>query len=61
LAEVRAVSGFAVEELVDASQDAGLLVVGTRGGGFARLLLGSVTSQVVRHAACPVVTVPRER
>jgi len=59
--EVRAVSGFAVKELVDASQDADLLVVGSRGGGgFARLLLGSVSSQVLQHAACPVVTVPHQ-
>lgn len=60
--EVRAVSGFAVKELVDASQDADLLVVGSRGGGgFARMLLGSVSSQVIQHAACPVVTVPHAR
>jgi nucleotide-binding universal stress UspA family protein len=60
--EVRAVSGFAVKELVDASEDADLLVVGSRGGGgFSRLLLGSVSSQVLQHAACPVVTVPRQR
>jgi nucleotide-binding universal stress UspA family protein len=59
---VHAVNGFAVKELVDASQDADLLVVGSRGGGgFARLLLGSVSSQVIQHAACPVVTVPPQK
>jgi len=60
--EVRAVSGFAVKELVDASQHADLIVVGARGGGgFARALLGSVSSQVLQHAACPVATVPHQR
>jgi nucleotide-binding universal stress UspA family protein len=59
--EVRAISGFAVKELVDASQGADLLVVGSRGGGgFGRLVLGSVSSQVLQHAACPVVTVPHQ-
>jgi len=59
---VRAVSGFAVKELVDAAQDADLLVVGSRGGGgFAHLLLGSVSSQVIQHAPCPVVTVPHAK
>lgn len=59
---VHAVNGFAVKELVDASQDADLLVVGSRGGGgFAHLLLGSVSSQVIQHAASPVVTVPHPK
>jgi nucleotide-binding universal stress UspA family protein len=59
---VRAVSGFAVQELVDASQDADMLVVGSRGGGgFAHLLVGSVSSQVIQNAACPVVTVPHPK
>jgi nucleotide-binding universal stress UspA family protein len=59
---VRAVNGFAAEELINASRDADLLVVGSRGsGGFARLLLGSVSNQVVHHAHCPVVVVPDQR
>jgi nucleotide-binding universal stress UspA family protein len=59
---IRALSGFVVKELVDASQDADLVVVGSRGGrGFARVVMGSVSSEVVQHSACPVVIVPHER
>jgi len=59
---VTVATGQPAEELVMASRDADLLVVGSRGtGGFTRLLLGSVSSQVVHHAACPVVVVPAAR
>jgi nucleotide-binding universal stress UspA family protein len=55
---VWAVSGQAARALIDASGDADLVVVGSRGeGGFASTLLGSVSSKVVSHAACPVVVV----
>jgi nucleotide-binding universal stress UspA family protein len=44
--------------LVEQSGKADLLVVGARGrGGFKSLLLGSVSSHCLDHAACPVVVV----
>jgi nucleotide-binding universal stress UspA family protein len=56
---VDAVSGSVAEELLDAAKDADLLVVGSRGaGGFARLMMGSVSSQVAHHSRCPVVVIP---
>ena len=59
---VRALNGFVVKELVNASQDADLIVVGIGGGsGFSRLLMGSVGSEVIQHSACPVVVIPHKR
>jgi nucleotide-binding universal stress UspA family protein len=51
-------SGSASVALLQAAENAELLVLGSRGhGGFAGLLLGSVSQQCAAHASCPVVIV----
>lgn len=58
---IQMVSGMPTEELLSAATDADMIVVGSRGaGGFARLLLGSVSTQLAHHAPCPVVVIPPE-
>ena len=57
--ETRLVEGHPGAALVAASGDARLLVVGSRGlGGFAGMLMGSVSTSCAHHASCPVVIVP---
>jgi nucleotide-binding universal stress UspA family protein len=56
--EGKAVQGQPAEVLLQEAREADLIVVGNRGhGGFASLLLGSVSHQVVQHAPCPVTVV----
>lgn len=58
--EQRVLKGHPAEALVATSEDARLLVVGSRGrGGVAGMLMGSVSQHVVAHARCPVVVMPR--
>lgn len=57
--ERNVVYGHPVRALTEAADGASGIVVGTRGyGGFAGMLLGSVSQGVLRHARCPVIAVP---
>jgi nucleotide-binding universal stress UspA family protein len=56
--EEEAVQDHPAQRLIEAAKEAELLVVGSRGhGGFAGLLLGSVSHACAQHAGCPVVII----
>jgi nucleotide-binding universal stress UspA family protein len=62
---IRAINGFASDELIKASREADLVVVGARGGAQSGGLahhtpVGSVSNKVLHHARCPVVVVPAQ-
>ena len=52
------VAGYAQSVLLKASEGAALLVVGSRGlGGWAGLMLGSVSLHCITQSACPVAVI----
>jgi nucleotide-binding universal stress UspA family protein len=61
LVEADLLTGIPALAVTDCGTDARMLVVGARGvGGFAAMLLGSISRYVSMHAACPVVVAQEE-
>jgi nucleotide-binding universal stress UspA family protein len=57
--EPKVVEDVPAPALLEASKDADLLVVGTRGhGGFVGMVIGSVSQHCVHHSQIPVAVVP---
>ncbi|WP_432877365.1 universal stress protein [Kribbella sp. CA-245084] len=58
-AELIQITGHPAEHILRLSSDADLIVLGARGrGGFAGMLIGSVSQTVLHHADCPVAVIP---
>jgi nucleotide-binding universal stress UspA family protein len=58
--EGRLLRGSPAQVLADQAADADLLVTGSRGyGPLRRVLIGSVSTPLMRSAPCPVMVVPR--
>ncbi|WP_329000200.1 universal stress protein [Kribbella sp. NBC_00709] len=58
-AELIQITGHPAEQILRLSADASLIVLGARGrGGFAGMLIGSVSQTVLHHADCPVAVIP---
>ncbi|TCC07856.1 universal stress protein [Kribbella soli] len=58
-AELIQITGHPAEHILRLSADASLIVLGARGrGGFAGMLIGSVSQTVLHHADCPVAIIP---
>lgn len=56
--ECRVVVGYPVDGILEAAQDADVIVMATQGRtGLPHLLIGSVAERVVRHSTKPVLTV----
>ncbi len=59
--DARILEGAPADQIVEYARThrASLIVLGTHGrAGFEHLVLGSVAEKVLRHAGCPVLTVP---
>jgi nucleotide-binding universal stress UspA family protein len=58
--DVRVVDGRVADAIAQASDDADLLVIGSRGyGPLRRVVLGSQTAKILHAATCPVLVIPR--
>lgn len=56
--EEKIVEGIPSEQIIENANPKDLIVIGTKGRtGFAKIILGSVTENVVHHAKCPVMVV----